>query len=169
MDSSSTETHYNVLFIGTTNSARSILAEAAMNQMGRGRFKAYSAGPEPVGAVHPLALHVLEDLHVDTGFARPKSWNEFARPGAPHMHFIFSVCDEVPGDSTPEWPGHQLTATWGVPDPKRAEGNQAQRGLAFTSSYKMLARRIGLFLALPDSSFERMAFKAELATAGRTG
>ncbi|HEV7717491.1 MAG TPA: arsenate reductase ArsC [Arsenicitalea sp.] len=169
MDPTSTENHYNVLFIGTANSARSILAEAAMNQMGRGRFKAYSAGPEPAGAVHPLTLHVLEDLHVGIGFARPKSWDEFALPGAPHMHFIFSVCDEVPGDNIPEWPGHELTATWGVPDPKQAEGNEAQRGLAFASSYKMLARRIGLFLALPDASFERMAFKPELDTAGSDG
>ncbi|MDB5563305.1 MAG: low molecular weight phosphotyrosine phosphatase family protein [Hyphomicrobiales bacterium] len=164
-DPTGTEKNYNVLFIGTTNSARSILAEAAMNQMGHGRFKAYSAGPETTGAVHPMALHVLSDLNLDTSFARSKSWREFDRPGAPHMHFIFSVCDNIPGDQLPEWPGHPLTATWGVPDPKHAEGNDAERGLAFSNTYKMLSRRVGLFLALPPESFERLAFQPEERTA----
>jgi arsenate reductase len=117
---------YNVMFTCVANSARSILAEAAMNSMGRGRFRAFSAGSDPSDHVHPLTLRVLEKLRFDTGFARPKSWEEFSGPDAPKMDFVFSVCDEAGGEDCPDWPGHPLTARWGLPDPKRAEGTEAQ-------------------------------------------
>jgi protein-tyrosine-phosphatase len=152
---------YNVMFTCVANSARSILAEAAMNSMGKGRFRAFSAGSHPTDRVHPLTLRVLEELRLDTGFARPKNWEEFSGPGAPQMDFVFSVCDDTAGEACPDWPGHPLTAHWGLPDPKRAEGTDAQKALAFTSSYKMLSRRMGIFLALPDHAFERLAGKSE--------
>jgi protein-tyrosine-phosphatase len=152
---------YNVMFTCVANFARSILAEAAMNSMGRGRSRAFSAGSNPSDHVHPLTLRVLEKLRFDTGFARPKSWEEFSGPDAPQMDFVFSVCDAAGGEDCPDWPGHPLTAHWGLPDPKRAEGTEAQKALAFTSSYKMLSRRMGIFLALPQNSFEHLAGRTE--------
>ncbi len=159
---------YNLLFICTENSARSILAEAAMNNMGKGAFKAYSAGSNPSGKVHPMTINVLDDLRIDTSFARSKSWDEFSGPDAPHMHFVFTVCDTAAGEACPLWPGHPLTGHWGVPDPKRAEGNHAEIALAFANTYKMLARRIGIFLALPHESLDEMALKSEIDAIGRS-
>ena len=158
---------YNVLFICTANSARSILAEAAMNSMGHGRFKAFSAGSNPSGEVHPMTLNVLRDLNVDAGFARSKSWDEFSGPDSPEMHFVFTVCDTAAGEACPIWPGHPLTGHWGVPDPKLAQGNDAEIGLAFADTYKMLARRIGIFLSLPHESLDNLALKSEIDTIGR--
>src|SRR5919106_774298 len=123
------EMPYNVLFICTENSARSILAEAAINQMSKGEFKGFSAGSRPSGRVHPTTIDVLNDLRIDTSFARSKSWDEFSSPQAPHMHFVFTVCDTAAGEACPVWPGHPLTGHWGVPDPKRAEGNHAEVAL----------------------------------------
>jgi len=163
-----TDSVYNVLFICTANSARSILAEAAMNQMGEGRFHAYSAGSDPSGEVHPMTLQVLKDLHLDTGFARSKSWDEFSGPNAPHMHFVFTVCDDAAGESCPIWPGAPVTGHWGIPDPKYAEGNDAQKALAFANAYKMLARRIGVFLALPIESLDHLALKQEIDSIGKS-
>jgi arsenate reductase len=159
---------YNVLFICTENSARSILAEAAMNNMGNGKFKAFSAGSNPSGTVHPMTLAVLHDLRIDTNFARSKNWDEFSKPDAPHMHFVFTVCDAAAGEACPLWPGHPLTGHWGVPDPKRAEGNEAEIALTFANTYKMLARRIGIFLALPHESLDEMALKSEIDAIGKS-
>ena len=125
---------YNVLFICTANSARSILAEAAMNSMGNGRFKAFSAGSNPSGEVHPMTINVLRDLHIDPVFARSKSWDEFSGPDLPEMHFVFTVCDTAAGEACPIWTGHPLTGHWGVADPKLAEGNEAEIGLAFADT-----------------------------------
>jgi arsenate reductase len=161
------DTVYNVLFVCTENSARSILAEAALNQLGQGRFKAYSAGAHPSGQVHPMTMQVLRDLGVDTSFARSKSWDEFSGPDAPPMHFIFTVCDDAAGESCPIWPGHPLTGHWGVPDPKKAEGNEAQKAVKFAETYKMLARRIGVFLALPHGSLDHLAMKTEMDRIGQ--
>ena len=165
-DTSAGRDPFNVLFICTANSARSILAEAALNQKGRGRFKAFSAGSKPSGEVHPMALQVLNDLRVDTAFARSKSWDEFSKPDAPNMDFVFTVCDEAAGEECPLWPGHPLTGHWGVPDPKLAEGNDAERALAFADTYKMLARRIDAFLALPVESLDHLALKSEVDAIG---
>ena len=167
-DAPPSQTPYNVLFICTQNSARSIFAEAAMNNLSKGKFKAFSAGSNPSGRVHPMTLNVLHDLRIDTGFARSKSWDEFSGPDAPHMHFVFTVCDAAAGEACPLWPGHPLAGHWGVPDPKRAEGNEAEIALAFATTYKMLARRIGIFLALPHESLDEMALKSEIDAIGKS-
>ena len=159
---------YNALFICTANSARSILAEAALNSMGNGRFKAFSAGSNPSGEVHLMTINVLRDLHVDTGFARSKSWDEFSVPGSPEMHFVFTVCDTAAGEACPVWPGHPVTGHWGVPDPKSAGGTEAEVALAFANTYKMLARRIGAFTSLPIESLDRLALTSEIDAIGRS-
>ena len=140
---------YNVLFLCTGNSARSVMAEAILNREGNGRFEAYSAGSKPRGSIHPQTLSLLKGLDYDvTGF-RSKSWDEFAGPGAPEMDFIFTVCDDAAGEVCPIWPGHPTTAHWGVPDPAAATGTPAQVQLAFDDAYRMLATRIGIFINLP--------------------
>lgn len=159
---------YNVLFLCTGNSARSILAEAILTKLGGGRFRAFSAGSQPKGEVHPYALQLLERLHVDTGFARSKSWEEFAGEGAPEMDFIFTVCDNAAGESCPVWPGHPMTAHWGVPDPAAAEGTEAERHFAFAEAWRMLSARISIFLSLPIATIDRLALKARLDAIGRT-
>ncbi|MCG6114140.1 MAG: arsenate reductase ArsC [Mesorhizobium sp.] len=159
---------YNVLFLCTGNSARSILAEAILTKLGDGRFRAFSAGSQPKGEVHPYALQLLERLHVDTGFARSKSWEEFAADGAPEMDFIFTVCDNAAGESCPVWPGHPMTAHWGVPDPAAAEGTEAERHFAFAEAWRMLSARISIFLNLPIGTIDRLALKARLDAIGRT-
>jgi arsenate reductase (thioredoxin) len=125
---------FNVLFLCTGNSARSILAEASLNREGLGRFKAYSAGSHPKGAVHPYTLDLLQKLNFDTSFARSKDWEEFAVPGAPQMDFVFTVCDNAAAETCPIWPGQPMTAHWGVPDPAAAEGNEAEKRLAFADA-----------------------------------
>lgn len=140
---------YNVLFICTGNSARSILAEAILNREGKGRFKAYSAGSHPAGAVNPHAIGLLKNLGYDVSALRSKSWDEFAGPGAPAMDFIFTVCDDAAGETCPVWAGHPVTAHWGVPDPAAATGTPAEIQLAFDDAYRMMERRIGIFVNLP--------------------
>ena len=160
---------HNVLFLCTANSARSILAEAILNQVGANRFKAYSAGSFPRGAVHPFALELLSGMKIDTSFARSKSWDEFAESGAPQMDFIFTVCDDAAGESCPVWPGHPMTAHWGIPDPARADGTDAERHLAFAEAYRMLANRISVFTALPLEAIDRLALKRRLDEIGQSG
>ncbi|QGZ33716.1 arsenate reductase ArsC [Stappia indica] len=162
-----TDRVYNVLFLCTGNSARSILAEAILNRDGQGRFKAFSAGSQPKGEVHPQALALLAKLNHDTGFARSKNWEEFAQPGAPVMDFVFTVCDNAAGEACPVWPGQPMTAHWGVPDPAAVEGTASEVALAFADTYRMLANRISIFTALPLASLDRMTLQSRLGEIGR--
>ncbi len=159
---------YNVLFLCTGNSARSILAEVLLDRWGEGRFKAYSAGSFPKGEVHPLALDLLERLRLPAAGLRSKGWDEFARPGAPVMDFVFTVCDQAAGEICPVWPGHPLTAHWGVPDPAAAEGSEAEKQRAFRDALRMLENRIKLFVALPIDRLDRMALKRGIDDIGRS-
>ena len=157
----------NVLFLCTGNSARSIIAEAILNREGRGRFKAYSAGSQPKGEVHPYALQLLKSLNHDTSFARSKSWEEFAAPGAPEMNFVFTVCDNAANEACPVWPGQPMTAHWGVPDPAAVEGTEAEKHLAFADAYRMLNNRISIFTSLPMNTLDRLALQRRLDEIGR--
>ena len=158
---------YNVLFLCTGNSARSILAEAILRNDGAGRFNAFSAGSQPKGEVHPFAIELLKNLKQDTSFAQSKSWDEFAAPGAPKMDFVFTVCDSAATESCPVWPGQPITAHWGVPDPAAAEGSDAERRLAFAEAYKQLSNRISAFLSLPLPSIDRMSLQSKLGAIGQ--
>jgi arsenate reductase len=153
---------YNVLFLCTGNSARSIFAEALIDHWGKGRFKGYSAGSFPKGAVQPLALDLLEKAHLDTSRLRSKSWNEFAKPGAPLMDFVFTVCDQAAGEVCPVWPGNPVTAHWGIPDPAAVQGTEADQRRAFRDTYVALENRIKLFVTLPIDKLERMALQREV-------
>jgi len=157
---------YNVLFLCTGNSARSILAEAILRNLGTGRFNAFSAGSQPKGEVHPFALELLQNLKLDTSFARSKSWDEFARPGSPKMDFVFTVCDNAANESCPVWPGQPMTAHWGIPDPAAAEGTDAEKHLAFADAYRQLSNRILAFLSLPLASIDRMSLQSRLREIG---
>ncbi|QKS02355.1 arsenate reductase ArsC (plasmid) [Sphingomonas sp. CL5.1] len=157
---------YNVLFLCTGNSARSILGEAVMNKLGEGRFRAYSAGSQPKGQVHPMALSVLQGLGFDTADMRSKSWDEFAGSGAPQFDFIFTVCDNAAGETCPVWIGHPMTAHWGIEDPAAIEG-EGQRE-AFLQALRYLQNRIALFLALPISSLDDMAMRRKLKDIGQS-
>ena len=157
---------YNVLFLCTGNSARSILAEAILNREGEGRFRAYSAGSFPKGEVHPASLALLERLGFATDGFRSKSWDEFAAPGAPALDFIFTVCDGAAGETCPVWPGHPMTAHWGIEDPAAVEGPRQQD--AFLQAFHQLRRRIELFLALPLESIDKMSLRNRLAEIGKT-
>jgi arsenate reductase len=159
---------YNVLFLCTGNSARSILAEAILNDRGKGRFKAFSAGSHPKGTVHPLALVLLERSGLATGNLRSKPWDEFALPGAPAMDFVFTVCDNAAGEVCPVWPGHPMTAHWGVPDPAAVEGTEVEQTNAFRAAFRMLGRRIELFMALPIKTLDRLALGNKLGDIGRS-
>jgi len=159
---------YNVLFLCTGNSARSILAEAILNRIGKGKFAAYSAGSMPKGTVNPHALALLKRLDYPTGDFRSKSWEEFARPDAPQMDFVFTVCDNAANEVCPVWPGQPMTAHWGVPDPAAVEGDEAKIAQAFRDAYAALNRRIELFTVLPVRSLDRMALKSRLDEIGRT-
>lgn len=159
---------YNVLFLCTGNSARSILAEAILRHEGERRFNAYSAGSQPKGEVHPFALNLLAGLSLDVGFARSKSWDEFAVPDAPRMDFVFTVCDSAADEACPVWPGQPMTAHWGIPDPAAAEGSDAERHLAFAEAYRQLSNRISAFLSLPLSSIDRMSLQTRLREIGTT-
>ena len=156
---------FNVLFLCTGNSARSILAEALLNKAGGGRFRAFSAGSFPKGQVHPMSLEVLRSLGFETQGLRSKSWDEFAGPDAPPIDFIFTVCDDAAGETCPIWTGHPMTAHWGIEDPARVEG-EGQRD-AFLTALRYLRRRIELFLALPLESIEKLALKTKLREIGR--
>ena len=158
---------YNVLFICTGNSARSILAEGILNKLGQGRFHGHSAGSHPKGEVHPLALATLEKMHLPAQGYRSKSWDEFAVRGAPDLDFIFTVCDNAAGEVCPVWPGKPVTAHWGVPDPAAVEGTEAQRSRAFMDAAVTLRRRIELFLSLPLSSLDAMALQRKLREIGQ--
>ncbi len=162
-----TSAAYNVLFLCTGNSARSVLAEAILNRLGRGTFAAYSAGSQPKGQIHPATLRLLKDLGYETSGLRSKSWSEFARPGAPALDFVFTVCDSAAAESCPVWPGQPMTAHWGVPDPAAAQGSDAEIALAFKDAYRMLHQRIGIFVSLPIRSLDRLSLQTKLKEIGR--
>lgn len=159
---------YNVLFLCTGNSARSILAESILNRAGKGRFRAFSAGSQPKPHVNRHTLALLRHLGYDTLALRSKSWSEFAAPGAPQLDFVFTVCDNAAGEACPVWPGQPMTAHWGVPDPAAAEGSEAEIAAAFNDAYRMLERRIELFLALPIDKLDKMVLGAKLKEIGRS-
>jgi arsenate reductase len=159
---------YNVLFLCTGNSARSILAEAILRKEGAGRFNAFSAGSRPKGEVHPHALALLDNLRYDTSFARSKSWDEFANPEAPKMDFVFTVCDNAASEACPVWPGQPMTAHWGIPDPAVLEGTEAEKRLAFAEAYRQLSNRISAFLSLPLASIDRMSLQTKLRDIGQS-
>ena len=158
---------YNVLFLCTGNSARSIIAEAILNKVGAGRFRASSAGSQPKGKVHPETLRLLQGLGYDTSGFRSKSWGEFAKPGAPALDFVFTVCDNAAGETCPVWPGQPMTAHWGVPDPAAATGTPAEIALAFKDAYRMLHQRIGIFAALPLRALDQLSLQRKLDEIGR--
>jgi arsenate reductase len=157
---------YNVLVLCTGNSARSILGEVLFNTLGKGKFKAFSAGSKPAGKVNPAALELLQQLGHNTAKLRSKSWDEFAVPGAPEIDFIFTVCDNAAGETCPIWPGKPATAHWGIPDPAHIEGDLAKRA-AFKTAYAQLSRRIQLFMNLPIEKLDKLALKEKLAEIGR--
>ena len=156
---------YNVLFLCTGNSARSILAEAILNKEGAARFHAFSAGSFPKGQVHPGSVKLLAELGYPTGSYRSKSWDEFATADAPPLDFVFTVCDDAAGETCPVWPGHPMTAHWGIPDPAAAPPEKQER--AFRDAYHALQRRIGLFLSLPLNSIDEMSLQSKLREIGR--
>ena len=158
---------FNVLFLCTGNSARSILGEAIVTRLGQGRFAGFSAGSHPKGAVHPLAIDLLEQMTHPTANLRSKSWDEFEIAGAPTMDFIFTVCDDAAGEACPIWPGQPITAHWGLPDPAAVEGSEMERRSAFRHTYAALENRIRLFLALPLDSLDRMSLQNRLDAIGR--
>ena len=160
--------YYNVLFLCTGNSARSIIAEAILNREGRGKFKAFSAGSHPKGNVNPRTLDLLRKFNYDVSTLRSKSWDEFAQAGAPELDFVFTVCDNAAGESCPLWPGQPITAHWGIPDPAAAEGSEAEIALAFKDAYRMLNRRIDLLLALPIEKLDRLVLTTRLKAIGRS-
>ena len=160
---------YNVLFLCTGNSARSILAEVLLEHWGKGRFTGYSAGSFPKGTVHPLALEELERHHLPTSGLRSKSWNEFARAGAPVMDFVFTVCDQAAGEACPVWPANPVTAHWGVPDPAAVDGSEVEQRKAFRTAYLALESRIKIFVALPIEKLDRLAIKRNVDEIGRHG
>jgi arsenate reductase (thioredoxin) len=159
---------FNALFLCTGNSARSILAESLLNHLGRGRFRAYSAGSFPKGEVHPLSLDLLRSLGLPHEGARSKSWDEFARPESPVMDFVFTVCDQAAGEVCPIWPGTPVTAHWGVPDPAAVEGSYEVRMKAFRAALQTLQSRIGLFVNLPVESLDRLTLQQKTRDIGRT-
>jgi arsenate reductase len=158
---------FNVLFLCTGNSARSIMAEAILNKTGHGRFLAFSAGSQPRGQINPNTVQLLQSLGYETAGFRSKSWAEFAKPGAPPLDFVFTVCDNAARETCPVWPGQPMTAHWGVPDPAKAIGSEAEIGLAFKDAYRMLAQRIGIFTALPIRSLDKLSLQEKLREIGR--
>lgn len=159
---------FNALFLCTGNSARSIMAEAILNSLGKGRFRAFSAGSNPTGRVNPFALQLLEKNRLPTRELRSKSWSEFSRPGAPFMHFVFTVCDQAAAEPCPVWPGQPMTAHWGVHDPAAAQGSEDEKRKAFLKAYTELYRRISLFTCLPFETLSGLALKQKLDDIGRT-
>lgn len=160
--------HYNVLFLCTGNSARSIMAEALLNYKGHGRFTAYSAGSHPTGKPRPEALNQLQQAGISTAGLRSKSWDEFSDPGAPKLDFVFTVCDNAAKEQCPFWPGQPMTAHWGIPDPAAMKGSPDEIARAFHDAFVVLDRRIGLFLSLPLSTLEQIAIKREIDSIGRS-
>jgi protein-tyrosine-phosphatase len=158
---------YNVLFLCTGNSARSILAEMLVNHWGAGKFRGFSAGSHPKGAVHPIALELLKHMKLPTEGLRSKSWNEFARQGAETLDFVFTVCDSAAGEVCPVWPGQPMTAHWGVNDPAAVQGSDTEKWLAFQETFKVLENRIKIFTSLPIASLDRIKLKQRLDEIGR--
>jgi arsenate reductase len=161
-----TDRLFNVLFLCTGNSARSIIAEAILNKIGQGTFRACSAGSQPKGEVNPNTIALLRGLDYDTSAFRSKSWSEFAAPGAPPLDFVFTVCDNAAGEACPFWPGQPMTAHWGIPDPAEAKGSAAEIAMAFKDAYRMMERRISIFAALPIQSLDKMSLLAKLKDIG---
>lgn len=159
----------NVLFLCTHNSARSILAEAVMNRFGAGRIRGFSAGSQPSGKVQPYAIDLLQSLNYDTSGLRSKDWSEFAEAGAPPLDFIFTVCDNAANETCPVWPGRPVSAHWGLPDPSRAEGSEAERRLAYADTHRMLQQRISIFVNLPFASLDKESLRKRLADIGARG
>lgn len=159
---------FNVLFLCTGNSARSILAEALINHWGRGQFRGMSAGSHPKGQVHPIALELLAKMNLPTDGLRSKNWDEFEAPGAPALDFVFTVCDNAAGETCPYWPGQPMTAHWGVPDPAAATGTEAEIGFAFADTLRMLTNRINIFVSLPLAKLDRMSLQKQLNAIGET-
>lgn len=159
---------FNVLFLCTHNSARSIIAECVMNRVGSGKFVAYSAGSHPSGRVHPYALDLARQLNYDTSGLRSKSWEEFAQPGAPKLDFVITVCDDAADEVCPVWPGQPMSAHWGLADPSRVEGTEAERRLAFSDTHRMLHQRCSIFASLPIASLDRLSLQRRLDDIGRT-
>jgi arsenate reductase (thioredoxin) len=158
---------FNVLFLCTGNSARSIMAETILNALGKARFKAYSAGSHPTGRVNPLALELLQANRLPVEGLRSKSWDEFAQAGAPFLHFVFTVCDQAAGEMCPVWPGQPMSAHWGVPDPASVAGSDEVKRRAFFAAYSALNRRISIFVSLPLTKLDRMALQKKLHEIGR--
>jgi protein-tyrosine-phosphatase len=163
-----TDKIYNVLFLCTGNSARSILAESILDKLGKGKFRGFSAGSHPKGQVHPLALEVLQHLGFPTEGLHSKGWNEFAAPNGMHLDFVFTVCDKAAGEVCPYWPGQPMTAHWGIPDPATVEGTDVDKSLAFRETFRSMETRIKLFLSLPLGSIDRMRLKERLDAIGQT-
>jgi protein-tyrosine-phosphatase len=159
---------YNVLFLCTGNSARSIMAEALLNSWGKDRFRAYSAGSHPTGVVHPLALEILERSHLPTENLRSKSWEEFSRPDAPPLHFVFTVCDRAARETCPVWPGQPMTAHWGIADPAAVEGTDEDKARAFNTAFRELDNRIKIFTSLRLEALDQIALQRQLDAIGRT-
>jgi arsenate reductase len=159
---------FNVLFLCTGNSARSIMGEAILNREGLGKFKGYSAGSHPKGHIHPYTLELLKKLNHSTKDLRSKDWHEFSQPGAPKLDFVFTLCDEAANEVCPVWPGQPMTAHWGMPDPAAAEGNEAEKRLAFADTYRMLRNRLSAFVNLPMKSLDRLSLQKHLADIGRS-
>lgn len=163
-----TERPFNVLFLCTGNSARSIVAESLINHWGRGRFIGFSAGSSPKGAVHPIALELLKHMKMPSQGMRSKSWDEFAKPGAPHLDFVFTVCDNAAGEMCPILPGQPMTAHWGVADPAAVEGSETEKWLAFRNTFRELESRIKIFTSLPIRSLDRVKLQERLHEIGKT-
>jgi arsenate reductase len=162
-----TKTPLNVLFLCTGNSARSVMAEAILNRLGRGKFRAFSAGSHPTGRVNPLTLQTLRNAHYDVSEARSKSWEKFSGPDAPKLDFVFTVCDDAANEVCPIWPGQPMTAHWGLPDPVKAHGNDAERAVAFADALRMLTNRIGIFVNLPLEKLSKLSLQEQLDEIGK--
>jgi len=163
-----TDRPYNVLFLCTGNSARSILGEAILNAMGQGRFRAYSAGSHPGGRVNPYAIELLQKNRIATGELRSKSWDEFAATGAPALDFVFTVCDSAAAEACPVWPGQPMSAHWGIPDPAAVDGEDAAKRKAFLDTYMLLQRRISLLTSLPLGKLDKLSLQRKLAEIGKS-
>ena len=167
MEVVSTKTPLNVLFLCTGNSARSVMAEAILNRLGRGKFRAFSAGSHPTGRVHPLTLQTLRNAHYDVSEARSQVMGEFTGPDAPKLDFVFTVCDNAANEVCPIWPGQPMTAHWGLPDPVQAQGNDAERAVAFADALRMLTNRIGIFVNIPLDKLSKLSLQKQLDEKGR--
>ncbi len=167
MSEDASEKAYNVLFLCTGNSARSVLAECVLNRHGQGRFKAYSAGSHPTGRVNPYALELLKHQNYPTGDLRSKNWNEFSGVGAPELHFVFTVCDSAASEVCPVWPGQPMTAHWGLPDPAAVEGSEAIKRAAFADTLRMLTQRLSIFTNLPLAALDKLSLQKHLDRIGQ--